>query len=35
MVSADGQQAAAKAAGSAPMSDQLRSTIMPAVNAVS
>jgi len=35
VVSADGQQAAAKAAGSAPMSDQLRSTIMPAVNAVS
>jgi len=35
VVSADGQQAAAKAAGSAPMSDQLRSTIMPAVNAIS
>jgi phosphate transport system substrate-binding protein len=34
VVSANGQQAAAKAAGSAPMSDQLRTTIMPAVNAI-
>jgi phosphate transport system substrate-binding protein len=35
VVSADGQQAAAKAAGSAPMSDQPRSAIMPAVSAIS
>ena len=35
LVSADGQQAAAKSAGSAPMSDGLRNMIMPAVNAVS
>ena len=35
VVSADGQQAAAKSAGSAPLTDQLRSTIMPAVNAIS
>jgi len=35
VVSSDGQQAAAKSAGSAPLTDQLRSTIMPAVNAIS
>jgi len=34
VVSGTGQQAAAKSAGSAPLSDQLRSTIMPAVNAI-
>jgi phosphate transport system substrate-binding protein len=35
VISADGQAAAAKAAGSAPLSDTLRSTIMPAVAAIS
>lgn len=35
VVSTDGQAAAAKSAGSAPLSDQLRSTIMPAVSAIS
>jgi phosphate transport system substrate-binding protein len=35
VVSSDGQAAAAKSAGSAPLSDTLRSTIMPAVSAIS
>jgi phosphate transport system substrate-binding protein len=35
VVSSNGQAAAAKSAGSAPLSDQLRSTIMPAVSAIS
>jgi phosphate transport system substrate-binding protein len=34
IISADGQQAAAKAAGSAPLSDTLRSSITPAVSAI-
>jgi phosphate transport system substrate-binding protein len=35
VVSADGQAAAAQAAGSSPLSDALRTTITPAVNAIS
>ncbi|WP_379626344.1 phosphate ABC transporter substrate-binding protein PstS [Pseudonocardia sp. GCM10023141] len=35
IISADGQAAAAKAAGSAPLSDTLRTAITPAVNAIS
>ena len=35
IVSSDGQAAAAKAAGSAPLSDALRTAITPAVNAIS
>jgi phosphate transport system substrate-binding protein len=35
VISSDGQAAAAKAAGSAPISDGLRSMITPAVNAIS
>jgi phosphate transport system substrate-binding protein len=35
VVSSGGQAAAAKSAGSAPLSDTLRSTIMPAVSAIS
>jgi phosphate transport system substrate-binding protein len=34
IISAEGQAAAAKAAGSAPLSDTLRSSITPAVNAI-
>jgi phosphate transport system substrate-binding protein len=34
MISPEGQQAAAEAAGSAPISDQLRATIQPAVDAI-
>lgn len=35
LLGSDGQAAASKSAGSAPISDTLRSTIMPAVNAIS
>ncbi len=34
MISADGQDAAAQNAGSAPISDKLRSDIQPAVDAI-
>ena len=34
MISAEGQDAAAKNAGSAPISDELRTTLQPAVDAI-